>query len=222
LPTHKVAGITMSRKSCRLRAAEIGPATSRVVDLLLDHRPEDRLRTAGRLLKLSESFSPQRLEAACSRALRFDEPTYTLYIATNPEFDTPWLRFGYSSLTTPNSTYDYNMVTKERKLLKREEVVGDFDPANYQSEWLWAEARDGVKVPISLVYRKDLRKDGPQPLLLYGYGSYGFSTNPYFSSVRLSLLDRGFIYAIAHVRGGQELGRMTSAYFTGNPPGPGE
>jgi len=140
--------------------------------------------------------------------IAFEEPTYTLYIATNPEFDTPWLRFGYSSLTTPNSTYDYNMVTKERKLLKREEVVGDFDPANYQSEWLWAEARDGVKVPISLVYRKDLRKDGPQPLLLYGYGSYGFSMNPSFSSVRLSLLDRGFIYAIAHVRGGQEMGRQ--------------
>lgn len=140
--------------------------------------------------------------------IAFEEPTYTLYISTNPEFDTPWLRFGYSSLTTPNSTYDYNMVTKERKLLKREEVVGDFDPANYQSEWLWAEARDGTKVPISLVYRKDLRKEGPQPLLLYGYGSYGASMNPYFSSVRLSLLDRGFIYAIAHIRGGQEMGRQ--------------
>ena len=140
--------------------------------------------------------------------MAFEEPTYTLYISTNPEFDTPWLRFGYSSLTTPNSTYDYNMVSKERKLLKREEVVGNFDSANYQSEWLWAEARDGTKVPISLVYRKDQRKDGPQPLLLYGYGSYGYSMNPSFSSVRLSLLDRGFIYAIAHIRGGQEMGRQ--------------
>ncbi|MEA2004749.1 MAG: S9 family peptidase [Acidobacteriota bacterium] len=142
-----------------------------------------------------------------SHYLDFGEETYTAYISTNPEFDTNLLRFGYSSLTTPNSTFDYNMETREKKLLKQQEVLGDFDPANYHAERLYATAKDGVKVPISLVYRKGLKKDGKNPLLLYGYGSYGNSMNPSFSSVRLSLLDRGFVYAIAHIRGGQELGR---------------
>ncbi|MBE0460657.1 MAG: S9 family peptidase [Candidatus Aminicenantes bacterium] len=142
-----------------------------------------------------------------SHYLDFGEETYTAYISINPEFDTNLLRFGYSSLTTPNSTFDYNMETREKKLLKQQEVVGDFDPANYHAERLYATAKDGVNVPISLVYRKGLKKDGKNPLLLYGYGSYGNSMNPSFSSVRLSLLDRGFVYAIAHIRGGQELGR---------------
>ena len=139
--------------------------------------------------------------------LDFGEPAYVAYLSTNPEFDTDVLRYGYSSLTTPNSTYDYNMVTREKTLMKQQEVVGDFDPANYKTERLWAPARDGVKVPISLVYRKDLKKDD-MPLLLYGYGSYGYSMNPSFRSNRLSLLDRGFVFAIAHVRGGSELGRQ--------------
>jgi oligopeptidase B len=139
--------------------------------------------------------------------LDFGEETYTAYISYNPEFDTNLLRFGYTSLTTPNSIYDYNMRTKEKVLLKQEEVVGDFDPQNYHAERLYATARDGTRVPISLVYRKGLEKDGNNPLLLYGYGSYGYSTDPTFSSVRLSLLDRGFIFAIAHIRGGQEMGR---------------
>jgi oligopeptidase B len=139
--------------------------------------------------------------------VEFDEDTYTCGIGMNPEFDTDILRFGYASLTTPNSTFDYNMKTRERELLKQQEVLGDFDPDNYQSERLFAEARDGVKVPISLVYRKGTPLDGSAPLLLYGYGSYGASMDPYFSSVRLSLLDRGFVYAIAHIRGGEEMGR---------------
>lgn len=138
--------------------------------------------------------------------LAFDEPTYVAFMSNNPEFDTPVLRYFYSSLTTPNSTYDYNMETREKTLLKQEEVVGDFDPAYYQSERLWATADDGTRIPISLVYRKELKTEN-MPCLLYGYGSYGASMNPWFSSVRLSLLDRGFIYAIAHIRGGQEMGR---------------
>jgi oligopeptidase B len=139
--------------------------------------------------------------------LEFDEPAYTASISRNPEFDTPWLRFTYTSLTTPNSTYDYHMIDKTRKLLKRSEVVGDFEPDNYTTERLKATARDGAQIPVSLVYRTDLKRETGNPLLLVGYGSYGSSYNPRFSSVRLSLIDRGFIYAIAHIRGGQEMGR---------------
>ena len=138
----------------------------------------------------------------------FGEPAYVAYVSTNPEFDTPLVRYMYSSLTTPWSTYDYNMATREQTLMKRDEVLGDFDPANYTTERLWATARDGIKVPVSLVYRTELmKKDGSNPLLLYAYGSYGSSTDPTFNSMRLTLLDRGVSYAIAHVRGGQELGR---------------
>jgi oligopeptidase B len=139
--------------------------------------------------------------------LDFGEAAYTAFIGQNPEFDTDWLRFDYSSLTTPDSTFDYNMETKEKKLLKRQEVLGGFDAANYQTERLVATAPDGVQVPISLVYRKGLAKNGENPLLLYGYGSYGYSTDPEFNSAVLSLLDRGFVYALAHIRGGQEMGR---------------
>jgi oligopeptidase B len=139
--------------------------------------------------------------------LDFGEETYSAYIAYNPEFDTDVLRYGYTSMTTPRSVFDYNMNTKEKTLLKQQEVVGDFDSNNYHAERLYATARDGTKVPISLVYRKGLEKNGDNPLLLYGYGSYGSTMNASFSSVRLSLLDRGFVYAIAHIRGGQEMGR---------------
>lgn len=140
--------------------------------------------------------------------LQFDEPAYLAYISTNPDFDTPLLRFGYMSMTTPNSIYDYDMVKRERVLLKQQEVLGDFDSKNYKTERLHAVARDGVEVPISLVYRKGLTMDGGNPLLLYGYGSYGSSMDATFRSARLSLLDRGFVFAIAHVRGGEELGRQ--------------
>ncbi len=139
--------------------------------------------------------------------LDFGEETYVARIAYNPEMDTPLLRYWYSSLTTPSSTFDYHMNTRSKELLKQEEVVGDFSPGNYQAERHYATASDGTGVPISLVYRKGLKKNGDNPLLLYGYGSYGYSTDPDFRSDRLSLLDRGFIFAIAHIRGGQEMGR---------------
>lgn len=140
--------------------------------------------------------------------INFGEDAYMAYTSVNPEFDTELLRIGYTSLTTPNTTYDYHMATKELTQLKQQEVVGDFDPSNYESERLMVKVRDGVEVPVSIVYRKGFKKDGTQPLLLYGYGSYGNSMDPYFSSVRLSLLDRGFAYAIAHIRGGEEMGRQ--------------
>jgi len=139
--------------------------------------------------------------------LDFGEQSYEAFMGDNPEFDTDWLRYEYDSLTTPNSVYDYNLVTKEKKLLKRKEVGGGFKPEDYQAERLSATASDGVKVPVSLVYRKGVQKTGENPLLLYGYGSYGASTDADFDPARLSLLDRGFIYAIAHIRGGQEMGR---------------
>lgn len=139
--------------------------------------------------------------------LKFEEPAYVAYAYQNPEFNTNKLRFIYSSLTTPNSTMEYNMDTKEKEVLKREEVVGGHDPEQYITERVFAEAEDGVKVPITLVYNKNTKKSPDTPTLLYGYGSYGSSIDPWFSSDRLSLLDRGFIYAIAHIRGGQEMGR---------------
>jgi oligopeptidase B len=140
--------------------------------------------------------------------LNFKEPAYTLYPSTNREFDTDLLRYGYTSLTTPNSTYDYNMKTGEHLLLKQQEIVGGYNPDKYQTERLWAEANDGTKIPISIVYKKGIERKGNNPLLLYGYGSYGSSSNPTFSIQTLSLLNRGFVYAIAHIRGGQEMGRQ--------------
>ncbi len=137
----------------------------------------------------------------------FGEPTYTAYTHTNMEFDTDTFRFGYTSMTTPNSVYDYNMNTREKVLLKQQEVLGRFNPSDYQAERIDVKVRDGVDVPMSMVYKKGLKKDGNAPLLLYAYGSYGANMDAYFSSVRLSLLDRGFVYVIAHIRGGQELGR---------------
>jgi oligopeptidase B len=139
--------------------------------------------------------------------LDFGEPAYSARPTSNPEIDTDVLRYRYASMTTPSSVYDYNMETREKTLLKQDEVLGGYDPANYVSERLYATARDGVRVPVSLVYRKGTEMDGGNPLLLYAYGSYGSSMDAGFSSVRLSLLDRGFVYAIAHVRGGMEMGR---------------
>ncbi len=140
--------------------------------------------------------------------IKFDEEAYMAYTSTNPEFDTDTLRLGYTSLTTPNSVFDYDMNSRSFKLLKEQEVVDDnFDKDNYNSERIFVKVRDGAEVPVSLVYKKGYKKDGKQPLLLYAYGSYGHSMDPYFSSVRLSLLDRGFAFAIAHIRGGEEMGR---------------
>jgi oligopeptidase B len=136
-----------------------------------------------------------------------DEAAYTTSISINLELDTDLVRYAYSSLTTPTTVYDYNVRTREKTLLKRDPVLGSFDPANYRTEFLFARARDGAQVPVSLVYREGVARDGSAPLLQYAYGAYGLSTDPSFSSARLSLLDRGFIFAIAHVRGGQEMGR---------------
>jgi oligopeptidase B len=140
------------------------------------------------------------------RDISFPETVYTAMPGGTPDFDAAAYRYNYQSLVTPSSVYDYDPVTGTSTLLKRQEVPGDFDPARYASERLWATARDGVRVPISIVYRKDLVRDGSAPLLLYAYGSYGFGITPAFSSERLSLLDRGMSYAIAHIRGGDELG----------------
>ncbi len=140
--------------------------------------------------------------------IQFNDAAYCAYPAVNMEFDTPVLRLGYTSMTTPATTYDYDMVTRTLTLLKQQTVVGDFKADDYHSERLMATVRDGVQVPISLVYKKGMVKDGNAPLLLYAYGSYGYSMEPSFSSVRLSLLDRGWVFAIAHIRGGQEMGRF--------------
>ncbi|NNL93366.1 MAG: S9 family peptidase, partial [Saprospiraceae bacterium] len=138
----------------------------------------------------------------------FGEDAYMAFTSTNVEYDTDVVRIYFSSLTTPGTTYDYDMNSKSLELMKRQEVVGDFNPDDYTSERFMVKARDGASVPVSLVYKKGFKKDGTEPLLLYAYGSYGSSMDPYFSSVRLSLLDRGFAFAIAHIRGGQEMGRQ--------------
>jgi len=143
-----------------------------------------------------------------SHYIEFEDEAYSLYSSTNLETNTNKFRYSYSSMTTPNSVIEYDMNSREKIILKETEVLGGkFDKNNYVSLRVWAPARDGKKIPISLVYRKDMYKNGENPLLLYGYGSYGITNNASFSSVRLSLLDRGFVYAIAHIRGSQYLGR---------------
>ena len=139
--------------------------------------------------------------------LDFGEAAYTVYPSANVEYNTDVVRYGYTSLVTPSSTFDYNMKTKEKTLRKQQEVVGGYDSEHYVTERLFATAADGTAIPISVVYKKDFQKNGESPLLLYGYGSYGMSMDPSFNSSRLSLLDRGFTYAIAHIRGGEEMGR---------------
>ncbi|HEJ9485834.1 MULTISPECIES: S9 family peptidase [Proteus] len=141
-----------------------------------------------------------------STNVTFDDPVYMAWLGFNPQADSEELRFGYTSMTTPSSTYQWNMQTHQKQLLKQQEVKG-FERDLYESERTWVKAQDGVEVPVSLVYRKDLFKKGENPILIYGYGSYGSSIDPSFSSPRLSLLDRGFVYAIVHVRGGGELGK---------------
>ncbi len=139
--------------------------------------------------------------------VEFEEPAFAIQTTANPEFNTNVLRFKYSSLVTPEAVFDYNLTERTRELKKQEEVLGGYDPSLYTSERIFARASDGVEIPISLVYRKDTPRNGTSPLLLYGYGSYGITVDPTFSSNRLSLLDRGFVYAIAHIRGGGLLGR---------------
>jgi oligopeptidase B len=182
---------------------------------LVAHRPEvkvDDLDLFANHLVLSEwekglerieiyDFNSKKLHR-----VEFPEPVYSAAISQNREFDTPVLRYSYQSLVSPSSVFDYDMNTRKATLLKETEVPGGFDKKNYKSERLFATATDGTKIPLSVVYRKDTKLDGSAPLLLYGYGSYGYSIPPTFSSSRLTLLDRGVVYVIAHIRGGGELG----------------
>ncbi len=140
--------------------------------------------------------------------LDFGELTYAAFVGSNPEYNSETLRYNYTSLTTPISVYDYNLTTREKTLKKQQEVVGGYNPEDYVAERLYAVAKDGVRIPISLVYKKGFKKDGKAPLLLYGYGSYGASMDASFSTTRISLLNRGFAFAIAHIRGGEEMGRQ--------------
>ena len=164
--------------------------------LVLEERSEGLIR-----------LDVRRWDGGERHSIDFGEPAYVAGLQANPDPDTDVVRYVYSSLTTPRTTYDYDMRTREKTLLKRDEVGGGYDPADYVTERLWAPARDGKRIPVSLVYRKGFVKNGTAPLLLYGYGSYGASMDAAFSFTIPSLLDRGFVYAIAHIRGGQELGR---------------
>ncbi|MBT8077726.1 MAG: S9 family peptidase [Gammaproteobacteria bacterium] len=142
------------------------------------------------------------------RRIDFDEAVYTASVEDNYEYDSEWIRYYYESLTTPESVYDFNPATGEHRLIREDPVLGGFDRNNYRAERLFAPARDGTPIPVSLVYRKGMKKDGSHPLYQYGYGSYGYSIEPDFDAHLLSLLDRGFVFAIAHVRGGSEMGRQ--------------
>lgn len=184
---------------------------------LIEHRPEVLLEGIDIFkdyLVLSErnnglnKIRIKRWDDTEDYYLPFDNETYTADTFQNIEFNTKVLRYNYNSLTTPSSVIDFNMETREKNVKKETEVLGGkFNKDNYESKRIWATAADGTKIPVSMVYRKGMKLNGENPLLLYAYGSYGATIDPYFSSVRLSLLDRGFIYAIAHVRGGQYLGR---------------
>jgi oligopeptidase B len=172
------------------------------IEIFKDYMVLSERAKANTLLRIIDQSSGRQ------HYLDFGEPAYTVSSSINLDFDTELLRYGYTSLTTPGSTYDYHMRTRERTLLKQQEVVGGYNPAEYTTERLWATANDGTKIPMSIVYKAGTKRDGNNPMLLYGYGSYGISRDPTFSSTRLSLIDRGFVYAIAHIRGGQEMGRQ--------------
>jgi oligopeptidase B len=161
---------------------------------------EQRVRGLTQIRVMSWSGDP-------GHYLSFDEPAFRAHLGTNLEFDTKTLRYEYTSMKTPLSIFDYDMATRQRVQLKQEEVLGGFNADDYATERLFARAADGTEIPLSILYRKGMKRDGHNPLLLYGYGSYGISIDAAFASPRLSLVDRGFIFAIAHIRGGQELGR---------------
>lgn len=199
-----------------MRAAIAAHATCEQWSEIVEHDPNvfiHEVEVFRTFLALSErSDGLRRIRVHRANGERFliaaADPAYTTDIGANPELDTAQLRYVYTSLTTPLSTYDYDVVTRRQTLLKREVVLGEFDATHYRSEFLWAQSRDGARIPISLVYRPDRARLGTAPLYLYAYGAYGVTIDPAFSSTRLSLLDRGYVFAIAHVRGGQELGRQ--------------
>ena len=202
-------------KNFRLMTTPVGETNREAWTEVIAHR-EDTLLEGIEVFKdfmvVEEKTAGQNqlrvknLHADTEYYMEFESETYDVWSSTNVDFDTSILRFGYTSMTTPSSIFDFDMVTKEKSLLKQQEVVGGYNENLYESKRLWATARDGKKVPMSVVYRKDVLGK-TNPLLLYAYGSYGHSIDPYFSSSRLSLLDRGFVYVIAHIRGGEDLGR---------------
>jgi oligopeptidase B len=171
------------------------------IDLFADHYVLSERQDGLQQIRITD------LKSGDSHRIQFPEPVYTVYLSVNEEWDTPLVRYSYQSMVTPTSIFDYDINTRQSKLLKQYEVLGSYDPKQYTSERLFATATDGTKIPISVVYRRDFKKDGRAPVLLYAYGSYGASTTPTFNSNRLSLLDRGFAYAIAHIRGGGEMGK---------------
>lgn len=185
---------------------------------VLGHRDDVHLRYAssfaGHLVLAERTAALGRIrvmkmedgEPGAQHVIDFDEPIYSAGLGTNEEYDTTTIRLGYASLVTPSSVYDYDMVSRETTLLKRQEVY-HYDPGDYVSERVWVTAEDGAEVPVSLVYKKGARDAGPAPMYLMGYGSYGYTIDPYFSAARVSLLDRGVIFGIAHVRGSTAMGR---------------
>lgn len=171
----------------------------------------DLFKTFAVVLEKAEALNRMRIyefDSGDWHSIAFPEPVYSALPTQNPEYDTAAYRYSYQSLVTPSSVFDYDVASRKATLLKRQEVLGGYDPAQYVSERLWATARDGLKVPLSVVYRKGFRRDGSAPLFLYAYGSYGFGTPASFSSHRISLLDRGMAFAIAHIRGGNEMGEQ--------------
>lgn len=202
-------------KNFRVVTAPINDPSEKNWKPFIDHNPKvkiDGLTTFAGHLVVSEKeggldyLRVIDMKTGQSHRITTDESDYALFMGGNPEYNTTTVRFSYQSMVTPNSVYDYDMNTRQRKLLKQQEVLGGYDAKNYEAKRIWAVARDGVKVPVSLVYKKGVKFDGTAPLLLYAYGSYGASMAPTFSSSRLALLDRGVIYALAYIRGGGELG----------------
>lgn len=209
--------ITTNRnaKNFRVVTAPVNDPAEKNWKPFIDHNPKvkiDGLTTFANHFVVSEKEGGLNylrvidMRTKQSHRITTDEPDYALFLAGNPEFNTTTVRFNYQSMVTPSSVYDYDMNTRKRKLLKQQEVLGGYDAKNYEAKRIWGVARDGVKVPISIVYKKGVKFDGTAPMLLYAYGSYGASMAPTFSSNRLALLDRGVIYALAYIRGGGELG----------------
>jgi oligopeptidase B len=207
----------LGAKNFRLVSAEEGATTKENWKEVVPHREDVYLQgfeLFKNFLVITErkdglrKIRVKRWDGSQDHFIDFGETAYVAAPFNNPEYNTDVLRINYQSLTTPSSVYDYDMPKQQLDLLKQQEVLGGFDKNNYVSERIYATARDGVKVPISIVYKKGFKKDGTQPLLLYAYGSYGYSIDPSFNAARLSLLDRGFAFAIAHIRGGQEMGRQ--------------
>ncbi len=202
-------------KNFRVVTAPVSDPSEKNWKSFIDHNPKikiDGLETFAGHLVVSEREGGLEylrvidMKTKQSHRIPTDASDYSLSIGDNREFDTPDVRFNYQSMVTPRSVYDYDMNRRQRKLLKQEEVPGGFDAGRYEEKRIWAVARDGTQVPISIAYKKGVPFDGSAPMLLYGYGSYGISWDPVFSSSRLALLDRGVIYAVAYVRGGGELG----------------